>query len=193
MHLWNIPSSQSHSFLLLLSLLILLLNICLYCFLKYCYFYISLSLVEENKTKSEYNSAERRLGDFCASDTLVLLRSGICHVAENVIKQPKPQWADVFPEPSVCCFSFLFFFLHLCGEACQCCSIRHCVVNTTVKQTTVKFLPIDLQSLAMSSWRHSMSSRALWVILACASIIDPHFVSKIQVEGVKIKKEKYRG
>lgn len=81
-----------------------------------------------------------------------------------------------------------FFFLHLCGEACQCCSIRHCVVNTTVKQTTVKFLPIDLQSLAMSSWRHSMSSRALWVILACASIIDPHFVSKIQVEGVKKKK-----
>lgn len=82
------------------------------------------------------------------------------------------------------------FFLHLCGEACQCCSIRHCVVNTTVKQTTVKFLPIDLQSLAMSSWRHSMSSRALWVILACASIIDPHFVSKIQVEGVKKKNKK---
>lgn len=73
-----------------------------------------------------------------------------------------------------CFFSFLlpFFFLHPCGEACQCGGIRHCVVNTTVKQTAVKFLLIDLQSLAMSSWRHSMSSRALWVILACGSAID---------------------
>lgn len=68
--------------------------------------------------------------------------------------------------------SFCPFFLHLCGEACQCSGIRHCVVNTTVKQTAVKFLLIDLQSLAMSSWRHSMSSRALWVILACGSAID---------------------
>lgn len=28
------------------------------------------------------------------------------------------------------------------------------MVNITLKQTTVKFLAIDLQSLAMSSWRH---------------------------------------
>lgn len=39
------------------------------------------------------------LGNFCAADTLVLLQSGICHVAENLIKQLKPQSADVFLEP----------------------------------------------------------------------------------------------
>lgn len=82
-------------------------------------------------------------------------------------------------------FALFFFFLHLCGEACQCSGIRHCVVNTTVKQTAVKFLLIDLQSLAMSSWRHSMSSRALWVILACGSAID-----RVRPPGVK--KSKWR-
>ena len=42
-------------------------------------------------------------------------------------------------------------------------AISHCMVNITQQQTTGKFLAIDLQSLAMSSWRHSMTSRTFRV------------------------------
>lgn len=59
---------------------------------------------------------------------------------------------------------FHSLFLSPWGEACRGCSISHFVVNITLKQTTAKFLDIDLQSLAMSSWRHSMASEALRVI-----------------------------
>lgn len=56
-------------------------------------------LEAETKSKSKHNSDKWLLGNFGAADALVLLQLGICHVAENLIKQLKPQSADVFVEP----------------------------------------------------------------------------------------------